>query len=203
MAAGIIVNWPNRPRKLSQKAQNRNRSLARRNSFAKFAGMTWEQILGLVLTLLVMGIGVIGSMLPGLPSTPLVLFAAVGHRLYFGAHGAPNWVLGILAVLTVFSLVMDCILTAFGAKKLGATWKGILGATIGGFAGLFFGLPGVLIGPLLGALSFELVSGRKLRDAFRAGVGATAGLLAGTIGRLACCLLMIGLFALSVLKRSL
>jgi uncharacterized protein YqgC (DUF456 family) len=155
-----------------------------------------------MLTLLVMGIGVIGSMLPGLPSTPLVLFAAVGHRLYFGSHGAPNWVLWALGVLTVFSLVMDCVLTAFGARKLGASWKGILGATIGGIFGVFFGLPGVLIGPLLGALALELVSGRKFRDAFRAGVGATAGLLAGTIGRLACCLLMIGLFTLSVLKHS-
>ena len=50
--------------------------------------MTLEQIIGLILTLLMMCVGLAGSILPGLPSTPVVLIAAIGHRLYFGVHGA-------------------------------------------------------------------------------------------------------------------
>jgi uncharacterized protein YqgC (DUF456 family) len=165
--------------------------------------MTWDQVLGLSLTLLVMGIGLIGTMLPGLPSTPLVLLAAIGHRLYFGVHGAPDWVLWALGMVTVFSLVMDYILAALGAKHLGASWKGIVGALLGGMAGVFFGLPGVLLGPLIGALLFEVASGRRLAESIRAGVGATLGLVAGAIGKMACCLAMIGLFTLSVIWRSL
>ena len=45
--------------------------------------MSSEQIIGLLLALLVMGVGCLGSVLPGLPSTPLVLIAAIGHKLYF------------------------------------------------------------------------------------------------------------------------
>ena len=164
--------------------------------------MTWDQALGLLLTLIVMAIGLIGTMLPGLPSTPLVLLAAIGHRLYFGVHGAPDWVLWALGLITVVSLVMDCFVTALGAKHLGSTWKGIVGAMLGGLVGVLFGLPGVLLGPLLGALVFELASGRRLAESIRAGLGATLGLVAGTIGKMACCLAMIGLFALSVIWRS-
>lgn len=46
--------------------------------------MSMEEIIGLSLTLLVMLIGLITCIVPGLPGTPSVLVAAVGHRLYFG-----------------------------------------------------------------------------------------------------------------------
>lgn len=49
--------------------------------------MTTEQIIGLILALLIMSIGALGALLPGLPSTPLVLLAAVAHKLWFGATG--------------------------------------------------------------------------------------------------------------------
>ncbi len=164
--------------------------------------MTWDEIVGLTLCLLVMAFGLVGTMLPGLPGTPLVFLAAFGHRLYFGEHGASDWVLWALGLLTVFSLVMDFVVTALGAKHLGASWKGILGAVVGGGVGIFFALPGVLLGPLIGALLFELAGGRKLRDSARAGLGAALGLIVGTIGRMACCIAMIGLFAINILTRS-
>ena len=62
--------------------------------------MTTEQIVGLSLALVVMLIGVIGCLLPVLPGTPVILAAAVGHRIYFGEHG-PGWV--VLGVLLWFA----------------------------------------------------------------------------------------------------
>ena len=53
--------------------------------------MTTEQIIGLILALLLMAVGVAGSILPGLPSTPVVLIAAIAHRIYFGPAGAAWW----------------------------------------------------------------------------------------------------------------
>src|SRR5437879_6486913 len=105
--------------------------------------MTTEQIIGLILALLVMVVGLAGSILPGVPSTPLVLAAAIGHKLYFGERGAAWWLLLVLAAITMLSLVMDYLASVYGAKRLGATWRGAVGAIIGGLIGLFFNLPGI------------------------------------------------------------
>jgi len=165
--------------------------------------MTTEQIIGLVLALLVMCVGVAGSILPGLPSTPVVLFAAIAHKLYFGPTGAAWWVMVILVAFTVISLVVDYAASVYGAKKLGATWRGAVGSIVGGLIGLFFSLPGILLGPFIGAFLFEMAGGREWRAASKAGVGATLGLLAGTLGKLACCIAMMLLFTVNVIIRSL
>ena len=168
-----------------------------------FRGVTTEQIIGLSIALLVMCVGLAGSILPGLPSTPLVLVAAIGHKLYFGETGAAWWVVGVLAAFTVLSLVMDYLASVYGAKRLGATWRGAVGAIVGGLIGLFFNLPGILFGPFIGATAFEMIGERNFKESSRAGLGATIGLLAGTIGKLACCVAMMGLFTFNVIYRSL
>ena len=165
--------------------------------------VTVEQIIGLALTLIVMAVGLVGSVIPGLPGTPLVLVAAIGHRLYFGQAGSvSNPVLVCLIVFTVFSLVLDYLAGMYGARRMGATWRGILGAGIGGVVGLFFGIPGILLGPFIGATLLELIGGHEFSRAAKAGLGATLGLIAGAIGKGAVCVAMIGLFALNVIWRA-
>jgi hypothetical protein len=166
------------------------------------AAMTTEQIVGLVLTLLLMSAGVLGSILPGLPSTPLVLIAAIGHKLYFGDASAAWWVILLMAGFAGLAMLMDYLATMYGAKKLGATWRGALGAILGALIGLFYSLPGVILGPFVGAVAFELAGGRSMKESSLAGVGAVLGLLAGALGKLACCLAMTGLFVVNVLYRS-
>lgn len=165
--------------------------------------MTTEQILGLVFALLLMGLGVVGSILPGLPSTPLVFIGALGHKLYFGPAGPDWWVVVAIGIFMVTSLAVDYVASVYGAKKLGATWRGAVGAIAGGLIGLFFSIPGILLGPFIGATAFEMAGGRAWKEASKAGVGATLGLLAGAIGKLACCVAMIFLFTVNVLYRSL
>lgn len=164
--------------------------------------MNGEQIAGLVLAVFVMGVGVVGAVVPGLPSTPLVIVAAVGHRLYFGDQSASNLVLVVLAALTALSLVLDYLATMLGAKKLGASWRGVTGAVAGAIAGLFFSIPGLILGPFVGAVLGEMSGGREWKAAARAGAGALLGLLLGAVGKLACCFAMIALFVASVILRS-
>jgi len=165
--------------------------------------MSMEQMAGLALALVIMAIGMLGSILPGLPSTPIVLLAAVGHRLYFKETGPGTLVLALMLGVMLLSLVMDYLATMYGAKKLGATRRGIIGAVLGALVGLFFSLPGLILGPFIGAFAFEMAGGRETREAARAGAGATLGLFAGALGKLACCFAMIGLFVINVLYRSL
>ncbi len=147
-------------------------------------------------------IGLIGSVVPVLPGTPIILVAAIGHRLYFGAAGASTLVLACMTALTLFSFLLDYLASMYGAKKLGATWRGVTGAVIGGMVGIFFNIPGIILGPFVGAVLFELIGGRQIKHATKAGVGATLGLLAGAVGKLAICVAMIALFAVNVIYRS-
>src|SRR5437879_13655032 len=100
--------------------------------------------------------GLIGNLVPGLPGTPLVLLAAMSHRLYFGQASVNNLVLIALAGLMVIALGFDYFATVFGAKKFGATWRGAVGAVLGGMIGLFFSLPGIVLAPFLGSTPFEM-----------------------------------------------
>ncbi len=164
--------------------------------------VTTEQIIGLVAAILVMLCGTAGSVLPVIPGTPLVVGAAVAHRFYFGQQSMSNFVLVTIVVLMLLSLVLDYCATVFGAKKLGATWRGAVGAVIGGLIGLFFNLPGIILGPFIGALLLEMIGGREFKPAARAGLGATLGLLLGGVGKLAICVGIMTLFAVSVVYRS-
>ena len=42
-----------------------------------------ELWIGYGIVLLVMFVGVMGNVIPGIPGTPLILAGAVGHQLYF------------------------------------------------------------------------------------------------------------------------
>jgi uncharacterized protein YqgC (DUF456 family) len=67
---------------------------------------------------------------------------------------------------------------------------------------MFFALPGIIIGPFLGAVLFELIGGYKIKPAAKAGAGALLGLFAGAVGKLAICMVMMLLFAGDVILRS-
>lgn len=165
--------------------------------------MSFEQIIGLMLALLVMGGGTVISAVFGLPGTLLVFGTALLHRLYFGATGPSTWILVLMAGLVAVSVAVDFLGSIIGARKLGATWRGVCGAVVGGLVGLFFSLAGLVLGPFIGAFLFEWIGGRPSGEAARAGLGAMLGLVIGALGKLACCLLMILLFITSVLLNSL
>jgi uncharacterized protein len=144
----------------------------------------------------------IGSLVSGVPGTPVVLAAAVVHRLCFGQDSASNFVLLVLAMLTAAALAFDFLAGMFGANKFGATWRGMPGAMLGGLVGLFFGLAGIIVGPFVGATLLELLGDRELKLALKAGLGATLGLFAGIVGKFSIAGVMILLFATNVILRS-
>lgn len=172
--------------------------------------MTAEQIIGLLLALAIMGVGTLGCLLPGLPGAPLALAAVVAHKLYFGDASVRWWVLVLLAALTGLAFALDYLATIIGAKKMGASRWGMFGALaglcVGVVAGFFVGvigsLAGLVIGPLLGATFLEAVTGRPTTEAWRAGLGATLGLLAGALGKAVITLVMALIFTVEVILQS-
>lgn len=163
--------------------------------------MPADAAIGLILTLLLMLIGLVGSVIPGLPGTPLVFVAALGHYFWLGDQSVGVWTLVAMGALMLASLGVDFLATTVGAREMGATRWGMVGAIAGAMVGIFFAPFGLILGPFIGAMALEAIGGRNWRESSRAGIGATLGFLAGTVGRVACCVAMIGLFLVSILLR--
>src|SRR5437867_109543 len=101
------------------------------------------------LTLIVMMLGLAGTVVPLVPGTVLILAAAVIHRLALGeAHSVGWWTIGGLTFLMILSHVVDLVSGAIGAKWFGATRWGAIGGIIGAIAGLFYLPLGLFLGPL-------------------------------------------------------
>lgn len=143
-------------------------------------------------TMLLMLIGLAGTVLPMLPGTTVILAAAVLHYLLLPADQSITWwTIGGLALLTVVSYVIDFVSGTVGAKWYGATRWGAIGGLVGAVVGLFFGIIGIFVGPLLGVLVGELLGGKGLLPAGKSTWGTVIGTTAGIILRLVIAIVMV------------
>ena len=152
-----------------------------------------------ILAALLMLGGLAGSVLPVLPGIPMVfggiwLAAAVDGYRHLGL-----WWLLIIGTIGAVGVLVDFVASALGAKRVGASRRALWGAGIGTVAGMFFGIPGLLFGPFLGALLGELSSGNSVLRSAHVGVGTWLGLLFGTLLKLVLSFLMVGLFGVAML----
>ena len=155
--------------------------------------------LWLVLAVVLVCIGVAGSILPALPGVPLV-FAGLLLAAWAEDFACVSWIaLVVLGLLTIISFVIDFAATALGAKRVGATKLAVLGALIGTFLGIFLGLPGLILGPFVGAIVGEMLSHGRMQQAARAGFATWMGLIFGTLAKLALVFTMLGVFAFAYL----
>ncbi|PYL05919.1 MAG: DUF456 domain-containing protein [Verrucomicrobia bacterium] len=144
-------------------------------------------------------VGLIGAVVPILPGTTIILAAAIIHRLMLGAEKSIGWkTIVVLVLLTLVSYAFDFLGSYFGAKYFGATKWGAFGAITGAVIGLFFGIIGLFTGPVIGAVAGELIAGKRMIDAGRAGWGSLLGNLSATIGKLVIALAMITIFLVNV-----
>jgi uncharacterized protein YqgC (DUF456 family) len=150
------------------------------------------------LAILMIGVGVAGTILPGIPGPALIFAGMVVAAWADGFQKVGIFTLGILLALTLLTFVVDYAAAAVGAKRAGASKWGILGAAVGTVAGLFFGLPGLIVGPYVGAFAGEYAVRRKAREAGRVGFATWLGLLAAAVANIALIFAMIGVFAFAV-----
>ena len=153
--------------------------------------IVWYVIAGLLIV-----IGLAGTVLPVLPGVPIMyagmlLAAWAGH---FQRVGAATLIL--LGVLAAISIALDFIAGALGAKRVGASRRAQWGAFLGAVVGIFFGIPGLVLGPFIGALVGQFMSGSDVSHSTRVGIATWIGLLFGTIAKLAISFTMLGIFVL-------
>ncbi len=161
--------------------------------------MELTPILLWIIAVIVVIVGIAGTVFPALPGTPFVFLGLLVAAWADGFQRVGGITLGVLGVLTLASVGVDFLATAMGARRVGATNRAVIGATLGTFVGIFFGLPGIIVGPFVGAVIGEFSSGRDLAGAGKVGLGTWVGLALGAAAKLAITFAMIGWFVVAFL----
>lgn len=155
------------------------------------------QALLLVAGLLVSLLGLVLLVVPAAPAM-VVIFAGVTLVAWADGFVRIGWGwLSVLLVLTVVGSVVDNLAALAGARRAGASAWGVTGAALGALAGLPFGIPGLVLGPALGAFALEFGRNPDLRKAGLAGLGGLAGFLLGVVARSVFGVLIVGLAVLA------
>jgi uncharacterized protein YqgC (DUF456 family) len=147
-----------------------------------------------VIAILLVVAGVIGVILPALPGTVLIMAGLVLAAWVDGFTRVGPWTLVVIGVIGAASYLVDFAAAAIGARKLGASPRAMVGAGVGTILGLFLGLPGIIIGPFIGAVIGELTVNRNLTQAGKAGVAAWIGFAIGTAVKVGMVFLMLAIF---------
>ena len=134
------------------------------------------------LALLVAVVGLVAPILPGVPVAALgAVLAAWIAGFQDGGLTIALWAVGV----AVLAQLIDIGAGIVGARVYGARRAGVWGGIVGSLAGIFVFPPwGILFGGIVGAIVFELFTGRRVEEAARAGFGAFVGALGGAIAKI-------------------
>lgn len=134
-----------------------------------------------VCLILVVG-GLVGSVIPGLPGTPLYLVAMLIAR-FCGDVEMSNLELFVIFILVAVTFAVDFFLPMWTTKKFGGTKAGVYGSIVGLLAGLFLPIPipgASIICMFLGAIIGEYIAGQSNDVAVKSGMGNLIGFIVAT-----------------------
>lgn len=133
-----------------------------------------------ILAILAGIIGVGGSILPGLPGTPV---SWIGLLLLYiwGPEEMPTKTLVIWGIIVAVVSVIDYIVPMYFTKITGGSKYAERGAMAGLLLGIIFTPVGMILGSFLGAFLAELYYNRKgAGQALKAAIGSFLGFITGT-----------------------
>ena len=156
------------------------------------------------LSLLLILVGIVGTVLPMLPGVILVLGGIVLGAWIDGFAKVTLTTVVVISVIAAAAWATDYLAAMLGAKRAGASKEALVGAALGTVAGIFTGLIGLIFMPLAGAMAGEYIAQRRRLDAdarehgtraAKVGVATWVGMLLGTVAKLVLTFLMVGIFA--------
>lgn len=141
-------------------------------------------IIGSILLIL----GIIGCIIPALPGPPIAYISLPLLLAYSDLVEYPSTGFLFTSAFVVIAItVIDYFLPAWGTKKFGGSDAGKRGSMVGLVLSLFFPIFGpltILIGPFVGAVAGEIISGKSTEVALRSGLGSFLGFVAGSVLKL-------------------
>jgi uncharacterized protein YqgC (DUF456 family) len=143
-------------------------------------------------------VGLVGVVMPALPGHMLILAGLVLGASVDGFTRVGMPTLVVIGALAVASYAIDFVATMLGARHLGASSRAVTGAALGTLVGLFLGLPGVILGPFVGAVLGELTAHGDVLKAGKAGVATWIGFAVGAVVKVGIAFVMIGIFLVAL-----
>jgi hypothetical protein len=136
--------------------------------------------------------GLAGVVLPALPGAPLLALGAL-LIAWAGQFQLVGWGAVItVAVISLITFAVDYVATLLGARAFGASKWALIGGSIGLVIGMFLGVPGLILGPAIGAVAFEYAKNPDFGRAAKAGVGVLIGFVVGGAIKVALAFVAIG-----------
>jgi hypothetical protein len=155
-----------------------------------------------------MFLGLVGAIIPVLPGPILIWIGALVFATSsdFDKVGIPTLV--VLAFIMILAWGSELALTTLFTKRVGATWKTVVGAVFGGLIGgaiLSVPIPviGTIIGATLGAMFGVIfvesqIQHREWKVALRVSRNYLAGCFVGRVVELSLCIAMIVIFVMQI-----
>ncbi len=156
------------------------------------------EILLYVLGAAALAAGIAGVVLPALPGSPLLAAGAVLVGWAEGFTRVSGWTVGVCVVLAAVIWAVDLAAGVLGAKVFGASKWALIGSGVGLLVGLFLGLPGIVLGPAVGALVFEYARDPNFEQALRSGAGTFIGFVLGSAVKVSLAFVLVGVLVLGL-----
>ncbi len=143
-------------------------------------------------------VGLAGVVLPAIPGSALLVLGAALVAWAEGFTRMSGWTVLACALIGLAIWVVDLAAGVLGAKAFGASKWAVIGAGIGLLVGIFLGLPGIILGPAVGAIVLEYARDPSFERAMKAGAGAFLGFVLGSAVKISLAFALIGVVVLAL-----
>jgi uncharacterized protein len=163
--------------------------------------MDWQIIVAILLVV----IGIAGTILPMLPGVPLVFAGLLLAAWHGGFAQVSILTMVIIGVIASLAWAVDFVASIATAKKFGASKYALWGAGIGAIVGIAGGIVGLIIGPAIGAVIGELITHKNTSKeattkATTVGIAAGLGFVLALAVKIVLVLTMLAVFAYAYYK---
>jgi uncharacterized protein len=156
------------------------------------------EILLYVLGAAALAVGIAGVVLPAVPGSALLVLGAFLVAWAEGFTRVSGWTVAACALIGLLIWLVDLAAGLLGAKAFGASRWAVIGAALGLVVGMFLGLPGIVLGPAVGAIVLEYARDPSFERAMKAGLGAFLGFVLGSAVKVALAFALVGVVVLAL-----
>ncbi|HLC49292.1 MAG TPA: DUF456 domain-containing protein [Candidatus Andersenbacteria bacterium] len=151
-----------------------------------------------IITILLFGIGCLGTLVPGLPGIGLVYGGILLYAFADGFTSISVSTVVYLGIVTIIAAMAQYVGSLWAAKSAGGRQKALIGTLLGAFIGTISGPIGIFVGAFMGALIGATIEGKNPEKAFRVAMLSVLGIVGGSLIQLVLSIALISAFVLAV-----